>query len=239
MKITCPQCGADIDIQPRNIQLTCPFCNTPLIFKKEPSLESYRIEPTWEEEPTIALVKQFLIERSLEEKIEKMELLNLPFYRFLYEKKGKIVEKVFSALSSPPFLLFTIPSGSMIPMGENSKGIFVRPEKKLSLVLEKMKKERVKALEEMLLLYFPFWKVTIPSGKIIWLDAVQGKILASNIQKIQKTNARLIKTLFSGLLIVLLVEGFATSSNILGFLLQGVTTIGFFYLMKRKFNNEY
>jgi len=239
MKITCPQCGADIDIQPRSLQLICPFCNTPLILKKEPVLESYRLEPTCEEEPAISFAKQFLIEKNSKDTIVKKELLYLPFYRFLYEKRGKIVEKVFSALRSPPFLLFTIPSGSMVPIKEDNKEIFMKSEKNVSLFLEKMKKEKAKSLGEMLLLYLPFWKITISSGETIWLDALQGKIVTSNVLKAQKRTGKLIKSLLTGFFILLLVEGIAVSSSILRFLLQGVTAMAFFYFMRRKFNNEY
>ncbi len=237
MKITCPQCGADIALRPRSLQLICTFCNTPLLFEKEPFLESYRLELTCEEEPAISMAKQFLIEKNKTEEITKQEMLYLPFYRFLYEKNGKIVEKAFSALNSPPFLLFSIPSGSVVPLKKDNKEAFIKPEKNLSLILEKMKKEKARSLEEMLLLYLPFWKITISSGEIIWLDAVQGKIFASNVGREQIRTGKLLKILFSGFFILLLIEGIAVHSNVLRFLLQGITAIGFFYFVKKTTNS--
>ncbi len=238
MKITCPQCGAEIAIQPRSLQLICTFCNTPLVFDKEPSLESYVIEPTLEEGPAISLAKVFLAEKNRFEEILKKDLLYLPFYRFLYERSGKMVEKVLSASKSTPFPLFTIPSGSMVQIKKDDKEFLVEPEKNLSVVLENLKKEKTKSLEEMLLLYLPFWKVTISSGETIWIDAVQGKVLTHTIFKIQKRTGKLLKSIFTGFFILLLVEGIIVPSYILRFLLQGATALGFFYFIKSKFYNE-
>jgi hypothetical protein len=90
----------------------------------------------------------------------------------------------------------------------------------------------------MLLLYLPFWKVTISSGETIWIDAVQGKVLAHTIFKIQKRTGKLLKSIFTGFFILLLVEGIIVPSYILRFLLQGATAVGFFYFIKSKFYNE-
>lgn len=93
MKITCPQCGADIDIQPRSLQLICPFCNTPLILKKEPVLESYRLEPTCEEEPAISFAKQFLIEKNSKDAIVKKNYSIFRFTDFYMKKEGESLRR--------------------------------------------------------------------------------------------------------------------------------------------------
>jgi len=239
MKITCPQCGADIEIQPRSLQLICPFCNTQLIFDKELALESYRLKPTCEEEPTRHILKQFLTEKNRIEEIEECQLSYLPFYRFLYEKNNKIVEKIFSALEKPPFPFLSIPSGSMAPMGKDEKILIVKPECNLSSILEKMRRKEAKSLEEMLLIYYPFWRIKISSGETIWLDAVQGKIVSGENLKEQKDMKKFFKTILIGFFILLLIEGIVVPSHILRILLQGATAIGFFYFARKRLNNEY
>ncbi|MCK4577091.1 zinc ribbon domain-containing protein [candidate division WOR-3 bacterium] len=239
MMITCPQCGADITIQPRSLQLICPFCETPLILKKEPLLESYKLEPTCEETPATLIAEQHLVEKSREEKIVKRELHYLPFYRFLSERNGKFVENVFSALSSPPFFLFSIPSGSIVTLKENDKDLLMKPEKSISEILESMKKQKTLCLDEMLLLHIPFWKITISSDEIIWIDAVQGKIHSSTVLEKQKRTGRFLKITLTTLLALLLIEGISVPQVALRLLLQFVTAGFFLFFIRKYFSDEY
>ncbi|TET19427.1 MAG: hypothetical protein E3J78_05455, partial [Candidatus Cloacimonadota bacterium] len=83
MKLECPQCGGKCDLQPRSLQLICPFCNTPLAFEKELFLETYKVEPTIEKEPARVLMQQHLCDKGRDDAIIRKEFLYLPFYRFL------------------------------------------------------------------------------------------------------------------------------------------------------------
>ena len=53
-----------------------------------------------------------------------------------------------------------------------------------------------------------------------------------------KETGKLLKSIFTGFFILLLVEGIIVPSYILRFLLQGATAVGFFYFIKSKFYNE-
>lgn len=237
MKILCPQCGADIHLQPRSVRLLCPFCNTPLVLDKKLSLESYRLEPTCEQGPVTSIVNQSLKEKGREEKIVNKKMLYIPFYRFLYENEGRFPEKVVCALKSNPFHLFSIPSASIVPIKPEEENQLPQPQKDIFSVLEELKNKGVTSVEEMLLLYIPFWKVILSNNQTIWVEATQGKIL-SEIESIKKDKGKLIKIIFSGLLIFLIIEGMIIPSWILRFLLQGITTGGFFFFLTRM-NNEY
>jgi hypothetical protein len=234
MKINCPQCGADIALQPRSIQLRCPFCETPLLLKKDLLLETYKVESTCEEKGAISLVHVLLQEKNRELKVVKTELIFLPFYRFLCEKKGKSHETVYSALRNPPVFLSSIPSGSIVPLDTKETIKKRNVEKNLSEITESMKAEKVQSLEEILLLYIPFYKITLSSGEIVWIDAVQGKVRSDSVLKKRPKTKRFTTLALTGLLIALVIEGILIP---LGFLRPGIqiVTAGvFFYTMKRR-----
>ncbi|OQX51645.1 MAG: hypothetical protein B5M53_10805 [Candidatus Cloacimonas sp. 4484_209] len=235
MNITCPQCGAKIQLQPRSIQLFCPYCNTPLALEKEPSLETYKLEPTWDEKPIGELVKQFLAQKNRDNTITKQELIYLPFYRLLYELNGRITEKVFSALESPPFPLFSIPSGTLKPVEKDIGGKFLTPQKNLTVILDKIKKDKVKVVEEMLLLYLPFWRITISSNEIIWIDSVHGKILTQNIEEITNKKEKLVKLSLTGLFMLLFIEGIPPLAFPFRFILQCITSVIALYFIIKQF----
>jgi uncharacterized membrane protein YobD (UPF0266 family) len=232
MKTVCPQCGADIHLQPRSIRLVCPFCNTPLVFDKKLSLESYRLEPTCEQGPAVSIVEQSLKEKGRKEKIVNKKMLYLPFYRFLFENEGMFSEKVVSALKSTPIYLFSIPSASIVSLTPEEENHLPQPQMDIFSVLEELKGQGVKSVEEMLLLYIPFWKVTLSNSRTIWVEATQGKIL-SEIESTTKDKGKFTKIIFSGLLILLFIEGIFIPSWILRFFLQGITTGGLFFFLKR------
>ncbi len=233
MKITCPQCGANIQTQPRSVQLICPFCKTQLLLKKEPFLESYAIEPTCEKKPTQAIAEQFLATRNRTDSIQAMQMLYLPFYRFLYERKGTSREEVVPGLDESPFLLAKIPSGQILSLKHATEREFMKPERNLKTVLEMLKQKKIQSLEEILLLYIPFWKIVISSGETIWIDAVQGKILTTIPAETRVRKSRLLALSLTGLLAFLLLEGLSIPSLAFGIAIQGVSALGFFYIIRR------
>jgi hypothetical protein len=179
MKTACPQCGADIELQPRALQLICPFCNTALKFTKEPSLERYRIEPTIEETPATAIAREALLKQNRPDSIETKALSYLPFYRFLCEENGSFKEHVCAACADAPFPFFSIPSGTLAVLAKDEPIKGPKPEKPLSEVLSRSKLKNAKSIEEMLLLFLPFWKITLSTGEVIWIDAVEGHVVAA------------------------------------------------------------
>jgi hypothetical protein len=234
MKINCPQCGADIALQPRSIQLRCPFCETPLLLKKDLLLETYKVEPTCEERPAISLVQVLLKEKNRELKVVKTEMIFLPFYRFLCEKKGRSHETVYSALHDPPVFLTSVPSGSIIPLDTKETIKKRKVEKNLSEITESMKVEKVQSLEEILLLYIPFWMITLSSGEIVWIDAVQGKVHSDTVLKKRPKTKRFTTLTLTGLLFALVIEGILIPLSFVRPGVQIVTAGVFFYIMKRR-----
>lgn len=234
MKLSCPQCGADIALQPRSLQLVCPFCNTPLKFSKEPFLERYKMEPTVEEKPATAIAKDVLREQNRTESIAALSMQYLPFYRFLCETQGSFTEHVYSALSQTPFPLFSIPSGTLSAIRETETIEGPEPQKLLSEVLEKAKVKKSKSIDEMLLLFLPFWKITLSSGEIIWIEAVQGGVVASPKKKVTHHKPSIYaKLLFSLLVILMFFEGILVSPLLPRLLLQVITAgAGFFVANK-------
>jgi hypothetical protein len=238
MKLSCPQCGADIPLQPRSLQLICPFCNTPIILSKEPSLEHYRMEPTIEEAPAIALAQEVLRTQNRTEEIETKIMYYLPFYRFLSDKNGVYTEQVYSALTDSPFPLFSIPSGTLTPLSEKEPPRGPQPQRQVSEILKGAKLEKTKSIEEMLLLFLPFWKVTLATGEIIWIDAVQGKVVASSAKKrAHHMPGILTRTLFSVLLLLLFVEGIVNAPLPIRLVLQMVTAGIALFIAKRVVNH--
>jgi|GEM_PF-6297208 len=233
MKITCPQCGAKIETQPRSIQLICPFCKTPLVLEKKPFLESYKIKPTCEKEPAKEMLLQFLAEKNRYDSMEKMQMLYLPFYRFLYDRKGIFTEEVISALKKPPFLLPGVPSGQILSLKNPVSNEFRKPERSLPTVIEMLKQRKISSVDELFLLYIPFWKILISSAETIWIDAVQGKILTTNLLRSQTKNNQLMTYLLIGLFILLILEGLAVPTLAMRILFQGATALAFFLLVKK------
>ena len=238
MKLSCPQCGADIALQPRSLQLVCPFCNTPLKFSKEPFLERYRMNPTIEEAPATAIAREVLCKQNRAEDIETAMMQYLPFYRFLCEKNGEFSEHVYSALTSTPFPLFSVPSGTLTAIGEKETIKGPEPEKPLSEVLKVAKLRKAKSIEEMLLIFLPFWKITLSTGEIIWIDAVQGRVA---VEPVKKKNHRMpniyTKVLFSILLIILFFEGIVISPFLIRLFLQMVTAAAAFLFANKVVKN--
>lgn len=208
MKFPCPQCGADIVLQPRSLQLVCPFCHTSLKLSKEPALERYRIEPTIEEKPALAIAHDLLLKQGKAEEISEQTMEYLPFYRFLCEKNGTFIEHVCSALGDSPFPLFSIPSGTLAPIEENGPLGGTTPAKELFEILKHEKLRKVMSIEEMLLLFVPFWKITLSNGEVIWIDAVEGRAAPLPMRRrARHTPGIFRKLVLSGALIALFIIG--------------------------------
>ncbi len=235
MKFSCPQCGADITLQPRSLHLQCPFCSTPLKLSKEPALEHYRMEPSIEEKPAIAIARDAMHKQDRSGTIETAVMYYLPFYRFLCEKDGTFTEHVYSALSEIPFPLFSIPSGTLTVVNEKDVLKGVKPEKPLSQMLSSANLKKARTIEEMLLLFLPFWKVTLSSGEVIWVDAVEGNTILPPLKK-QRAHMPLLRrrVALSILLAVLFLEGILLKPLIPRLLLQGATAGILFYFLIRE-----
>jgi hypothetical protein len=133
-----------------------------------------------------------------------------------------------------PFPLFSIPSGTLTAVQEKKTIQGPQPEKQLSEILEKVNLKKAKSIEEMLLLYLPFWKITLSTGEVIWIDAVQGSVAKSTIKKKIHHLPRIYRKLVLSLTLITL---FTVSIQISPFLLRLLFQIGgvgllFFFLRK-------
>jgi hypothetical protein len=108
------------------------------------------------------------------------------------------------------------------------------PEKRISMILRKAKLEKTKSIEEMLLLYLPFWKITLSTGEIIWIDAVQGRVAKTPIKKkIHHMPSIYRKLAFSITLIALFVVSIQISPFLMRLLFQiGGVGLLFYFLRK-------
>jgi hypothetical protein len=192
------------------------------------------MEPTIEEKPAAAIATDRLRELDNNSGIASQVMEYLPFYRFLCEKDGKFTEHVYSALPSTPFPLFSVPSGKLTAIGKSETLKGPEPRKKLPEIIQKAKLKDIKSMEEMLLIYLPFWKITLSTGESIWIDAVQGRIVQSpTTTAIHHKPSIYRKLVFSGVVVALFVIGIQISPFLIRLLVQ-MAGAGLLFFLYRK-----
>jgi LSD1 subclass zinc finger protein len=102
---SCPSCGAPFELLEGANVARCSYCDLPLLFQSQKNILRYYLEPKFKKRSIPFLVDRFRKERglSLPKRLEGIQLLYLPFWRFTAQAFYTIVEQPsFSAIPAAP-----------------------------------------------------------------------------------------------------------------------------------------
>lgn len=101
----CPSCGAPFELLEGANVARCSYCDLPLLFQSQKKILRYYLESKFKKRYIPFLVDRFRKERglSLSRRVERIQLLYLPFWRFTAQAFFTIVEQLsFSAIPAEP-----------------------------------------------------------------------------------------------------------------------------------------
>ena len=102
ISVSCPSCGAPLELQERANVARCPFCDLPLLFRSPDSILAYYLEPKVNRKEIPFHLDRFRKEKgeSLSRRVDEIKLYYLPFWRFTCEIFYTLVDD----FSVEPFL---------------------------------------------------------------------------------------------------------------------------------------
>lgn len=164
MNISCPECGASLDVGSEHIITKCPYCGVYLYYSKDGFLIRESIKPTHDSSVAKNLIKNLVGENL----VVNMEYF--PFYRIESEGKTYFV---------PGRNVDLYGMNSYVPQGDRISLNFDVKEPELS-VDTALNKVGVETANSIGLIYLPFF--TAQHGDTIYyIDASTGDILSNKL----------------------------------------------------------